>query len=170
MNSQREDDPWCQWSQGHCWAFRMPSHRLAALKPEQQRGLKCGHDPTEGVLLCGQTRVTGSRRGSERLGRNDRRAAGSTSIQRQSKAHHSDGGRALIHLVLMAHLLCSLYDSPYSPLTSATSRHMKHLKKHFYLVLWNWIFEKAKKQPVDTLYMDGGYIMSTSFLLLRFLS
>lgn len=51
-----EDDLWCQ---GHketveCWGHACTFTHLTTLRPEQLRGLKCGHDPADGAFLCGQ--------------------------------------------------------------------------------------------------------------------
>ena len=102
---------------------------LTSLKPEQQRGLKCGHDPADEALLCGQTGSqvhSGAARGQ--AGVAGEQQAGSTSIQCQSKTRHPDSGRVLIHLVSMVHLL--FYGSLHSPLPSLPCLTLFELRGH----------------------------------------
>lgn len=154
--------PTVSGSRGDCWVLSTSLHFHACRGRSSREGLKCGHDPADGALLCGQTGVTGSRRSVEKV---SRRAAWrhhiypapgqNTSLWQRSRSHPSclDGpfSSFLIMVPFIHHFPL------YSVYSVTTSRHMKHLKKHSCII----IHEKRQKQSEDTLNVENTLLSAT---------
>lgn len=121
--------PTVSGSRGDCWVLSTSLHFHACRGRSSREGLKCGHDPADGALLCGQTGVTGSRRSVEKVRQ-----------ESSMKASHLSSARAK-HITLTAVAFSSVlsrwslflfshYGSLYSPLPSLFSLFGDHIKTY----------------------------------------